>query len=112
MVKEVQEGKLDHVRNNLAGAKGDEVSQEVCDCAEAVVAAHISGTQGVFVMLRLSGTLHFEDAMLMLSIPSLEDEGGLGSSGRPLGGKVVSNSILKVLRDEQDSVDSLKRCCS
>jgi hypothetical protein len=35
----------------------------------------------------------------MLSASSSEDEGGPGSSGRPLGGGGVSNTILEVLRD-------------
>jgi hypothetical protein len=44
----------------------------------------------------------------MLSISSSEDEGGPGSSGRPLGGWGVSNSILEVLRDGRGGVESSK----
>ena len=44
----------------------------------------------------------------MLSVSSSEDEGGPGSSGRPLGGGGVSNSILEVLRDGRGGVESSK----
>ena len=44
----------------------------------------------------------------MLSVSSSEDEGRPGSSGRPLGGGGVLNSILEVLRDGQGGVDSSK----
>jgi len=46
--------------------------------------------------------------MSMLSVSSSEDEGGPGSSGRPLGGGGVSNSILEVLRDGRRGVESSK----
>ena len=46
--------------------------------------------------------------MSMLSVSSSEDEGGSGSSGRPLGGGGVSNSILEVLRDGRGGVESSK----
>ncbi len=46
--------------------------------------------------------------MSMLSLSSSEDEGGPGSSGRPLGGGGVSNSILEELRDGRGGVESLK----
>src|SRR5260370_933101 len=49
-----------------------------------------------------------EDEMSMLSLSSSEDEGGPGSSGRPLGGGGVSNSILEELRDGRGGVESLK----
>jgi hypothetical protein len=44
----------------------------------------------------------------MLSTSSSEDESGPGSSGRPLGGRDVSNSILEVLRDGRGGVESSK----
>ena len=44
----------------------------------------------------------------MLSVSSSDDEGGPGSSGRPLGGGGVSNSILEVLRDGRGGVESSK----
>jgi len=44
----------------------------------------------------------------MLSVAASEDKGGPGSSGRPLGGGGVSNSILEALRDGQGGVESSK----
>jgi len=44
----------------------------------------------------------------MLSVSSSEDKGGPGSSGRPLGGGGVSNSILEALRDGRGGVESSK----
>jgi hypothetical protein len=100
--------RIDRARDNLAGANEDELGWGVCDRAGAGVAAHAPGTRGVFVTLGPSGTSRFEDAVSMLSVSSSEDEGGPGSSGRPLGGVGVSNSILEVLRDGRGSVESSK----
>lgn len=44
----------------------------------------------------------------MLSVSSSDDEGGPGSSGRPLGGGGVSNSTLEVLKDGRGGVESSK----
>ena len=44
----------------------------------------------------------------MISASSSEDEGGPGSSGRPLGWGSVSNSILEVLRGGRGGVEGSK----
>jgi hypothetical protein len=74
----------------------------VCERGGAGVAAHAPGGRGVFMVIRLSGPslLRCVARILMSPVSSSEDEGGPGSSGRPLGGEGVWNSILEVLRDE------------
>jgi hypothetical protein len=58
---------------------------------------------------KMYGVRTFEEAIIsMLSTSSSEDQGGPGSSGRPLGGGGVSNSILEELRDGRGGEESSK----
>lgn len=93
---------FDRARDSLVDANEDEVGWGVCERGGAGVAAHAPGGRGVFMVVRLSGPslLRCVARILMSPVSSSEDEGGPGSSGRPLGGEGVWNSILEVLRDE------------